>query len=172
MSISRRDGDFIISLLNIILYLAFQRPDQAMEARHHDIIAQMPQTIRAALSKFDLDSRIVVYTVCPTCHCTYKPRYDASSTHPIYNEFCTNQPQPESDICNQPLLCQINDEGGHLVRKPIKPFVYHDFHDYLASLLSCADLEEAMDKSCDNLMWTHNDPIPDYVEDVWDAEFL
>jgi hypothetical protein len=56
--------------------------------------------------------------------------------------------------------------------KPIKPFVYRDFHDYLASLLSRTDLEEAMDKSCDELMRTRNDPIPEYVEDVWEAEFL
>jgi len=29
-----------------------------------------------------------------------------------------------------------------------------------------------MDKSCDELMRTRNDPIPEYVEDVWEAEFL
>jgi len=171
MSISRRDGDLVMGLINIILFLAFQRPDGSMDTRHVDVIAQMPQTIRAALSKFDLDSRVVVYAVCPACHCTYKPRYNEGSTYPLYDEFCTNRPQPESDICGESLLRWIDDDG-HRIKKPIKSFVYHDFHDYLASLLSRADLEEVMDKSCDKLMETRNDPIPEYVEDVWDAEFL
>ena len=56
--------------------------------------------------------------------------------------------------------------------KPLKHFVYHDFHDYLASLLSQPDLESAMDKSCDDLMEVHNDPIPEHVTDIWKAEFL
>jgi hypothetical protein len=64
------------------------------------------------------------------------------------------------------------DDDGPLVSKPIKPFVYHDFHDYLASLLSRADLEEAMDNSCDNLMQALNDPVPEHVADIWEAEFL
>jgi hypothetical protein len=172
MSVSRRDGDLIMGLINIILFLAFQRSNGPMEARHVDVIAQMPQNIRAALSKFDLDSRVAVYAVCPVCHCTYKPRYDEGSTYPTYNEFCTNRPEPESGICGESLLRRVDDDNGHHVMKPIKPFVYHDFHDYLASLLSRADLEEAMDKSCDELMRTRDDPIPEYVKDIWEAEFL
>jgi hypothetical protein len=172
MGISRRDGDFIMSLISIILFLAFQRSNEPMEARHLDVMAQMPLNIRAALSKFDLDSRLVIYAVCPTCHCTYKPRYDEGSTYPIYEEFCTNRPKPESDICGEPLLRRFNDEDGHRVMKPIKPFAYHDFHDYLASLLSRADLEGAMDKSCDDLLQTLDIPAPEHVGDVWEAEFL
>jgi hypothetical protein len=170
MSISRRDGDLVIGLINIILFLAFQRADGPMEPRHHDVIAQMPQSIHDALSKFDLESRVVIYAVCPACHCTYKPRYDEGSTYPIYDETCSNRPEPESDMCNESLL-QV-DEDGHRIMKPIKPFVYHDFHDYLASLLSRADLEKAMDESCDNLMQSCNDPAPEYVKDIWEAEFL
>ena len=172
MSVSRRDGDLIMGLINIILFLAFQHSNGPMDARHVDVIAQMPQNIRAALSKFDLDSQVAVYAVCTVCHCTYKPQYDEGSTYPIYNEFCTNRPKPESGICGESLLRHVDDDNGHHVMKPIKPFVYHDFHDYLASLLSRADLEEAMDKSCDELMRTRDDPIPEYVKDIWEAEFL
>ena len=171
MSSSRRDGDFIIGLLNIILFLAFQRTSGPMEPRHANVLAQMPQSIRAAISKFDLESQTVVYAVCPKCHCTYKPRYDSGSTRPIYDRSCTNRPMPESSICGEPLLHRVNDDGHHIT-KPIKPFVYHDFQDYLASLLSRADLETAMDKSCDDLMSARNDPIPEHVTDIWEAEFL
>jgi Transposase family tnp2 len=171
MSISRRDGDFVISLINMILYLAFQPATGPIAPRHANVIAQMPQSIRDAVSKFDLESQTVIYAACPKCHCTYKPRYNSGSTRPIYDNTCTNQPTPDSDPCGEPLLRRM-DEDGHRVMKPIKPYVYHDFHDYLASLLSHADLEEAMDKSCDDLMRTVNDPMPEHVTDIWEAEFL
>ena len=144
MSISHRVGDLFIGLINIILFLAFQRADGPMELRHHDVISQMPRSICDALSKFDLENWVVIYAVCPTC--------------------------PESDMCNESLL-QV-DKDGHCIMKPIKPFIYHDFHDYLAGLLSCADLEKAMDESCYNLMQSCNDPAPEYVRDIWEAEFL
>jgi hypothetical protein len=60
----------------------------------------------------------------------------------------------------------------HHIMKPIKPFIYHDFQDYLASLLSCADFEMAMDKACNDLMRICNNPIPEHVTDIWEAEFL
>jgi hypothetical protein len=56
--------------------------------------------------------------------------------------------------------------------KPIKPFVYHHFHDYLAGLLSRPDLEQAMDKSCDDLMESLDQPPPKFVRDIFEAEFL
>lgn len=55
---------------------------------------------------------------------------------------------------------------------PIKPFVFHDFNDYVTGLLSRADLEEAMDQSCNTLMEELNNPKTVYVRDIWQAEFL
>ena len=56
MGISCRDGDMIIGLVNIILFLAFWQPDGVMWSQHEDVISQMPQSINVAISKFDLDS--------------------------------------------------------------------------------------------------------------------
>ena len=55
--------------------------------------------------------------------------------------------------------------------KPIKPFVYHSFHDYLASLLSWKDLEEVMDKAC-KLQGLIDRPLPSFALDVWQPELL
>ena len=131
----------------------------------------MPQSIRDAVSRFDLESRTVVYAVCPKCHCTYKPQYDGGSTQGIYKKTCTNRPKPKFGICGESLLHHVDDDG-HQVMKPLKPFIYHDLHDYLASLLSQPDLESAMDKSCNDLMEVHSDPIPEHVMDIWQVEFL
>ena len=56
MGVSRRDGDMIMGLVNIIFFLTFQQPDGVLQSRHEDIISEMPQSIEAALSRFDLDS--------------------------------------------------------------------------------------------------------------------
>lgn len=168
MSISRRDGDLVVGLLNIILFLAFQTSEHSMNSRQEDILAQMPQNIREALFKCNLDSSTTTFAVCPACHCTYEPSYKQGSTVPIYDEFCTNRRTPESEVCREPLLRRGKDDG---ILQPIKPFVYHDFHDYLASLLSRADLELQMDESCDKLMRSVSDS-PEFVSDIWEADFL
>lgn len=170
VDVSRNDGDFIMGLINIILFLAFTGPGGEISPKHEDIIAQMPQNIQQALSKFDLDSRTTTYAVCPACHCTYKPRYNKGSLVPIYDERCRNRPTPESGPCNEPLLHKSDRQTG--LSKPIKPFVYHHFHDYVGNLLSRPDLEEAMDKACDDLKGDLDNPPPEFVKDVWQAEFL
>ena len=170
VDVSRNDGDFIMGLINIILFLAFSGPGGEVTPKHEDIIAQMPQNIQQALSKFDLDSRTTTYAVCPACHCTYKPRYNKGSLVPIYEETCRNRPTPESGLCREPLL---HKRDGHTeLPKPIKPFVYHHFHDFVGNLLSRPDLEEAMDKACDDLKDDLDNPPPEFVKDVWQAEFL
>jgi Transposase family tnp2 len=169
IDVSRNDGDFILGLINIILYLAFADPAGVLAPKHEDVIAQMPQSIQEALSKFNLDSRTTTYAVCPACHCTYKPRFSKGSLVPIYDDICRNRPTPESDLCMKPLLRKSNDTGSP---KPIKPFVYHHFHDFVGNLLSRADLEEAMDKACDDLKNDLSKPPPEFVSDIWQAEFL
>ena len=90
MDVSHNDGDFIMGLIDIILFLAFSGPGGEVTPKHEDIIAQMPQNIQQALSKFDLDSCTTTYAVCPTCHCTYKPWYNKGSLVLIYDKMCCN----------------------------------------------------------------------------------
>ena len=93
-----------------------------------------------------------------------------------YPSTCTNVPYPGADICGQQLLhgtVDHNDSDNELKsRKPIKPFVYHHFHDYFANLLSCKDLELMVDKSCDDVMSTIHQEPPEFARDIWDAEFV
>ena len=48
MGVSHRDGDMIIGLVNIILFLVFRQPDGVMRSQHEDVISQMPQSITVA----------------------------------------------------------------------------------------------------------------------------
>ena len=70
----------------------------------------------------------------------------------------------------QPLLCKNNDRTWS--PKPIKLFVYHHFHDFVGNLLSPPDLEESIDKACDDLKSNLSKPPPEFVNDVWQVEFL
>jgi hypothetical protein len=168
MGVSRRGGDLIMSLIAIIVHLVYQN-NPGNETRHADTLAQIPSSITAALSMLNLDGQSTIYAVCPNCHCTYKPHFDHGSSIPIYPNRCSNKPKPESNECGEPLLEASNTSK---TTKPIKPFVYHHFHDYLAGLLSRPDLEQLMDKSCDNLMESLGQPPPNFVGDVFEGQFL
>lgn len=171
MGISRRDGDFLLGLLQIVLTLAFQPLDgRMMRPQHQDILTQIPDSIRTALSKFDLDAKTTTYAACPACHCTYEPQFRNGSTDPVYPANCTNKETPESEECGEQ-LCRKDGQDANAA-KPIKPYVYHSFHDYLAGLLSRKDLEELMDRSCDDLMASLPDPPLTMTTDVWEAQFL
>ena len=103
MGVSRQDGDFVLKLLNMILYLTFTTGGQ-VHPYGEEVLKQMPQEICNLLSKFDLKSRIVIYAVCPTCDCTFKPQFPNGPDSPTYPSTCTNVPYPGTDVCGQQLL--------------------------------------------------------------------
>ena len=90
---------------------------------------------------------------------------------PIYPTRCTNRLFGGDDLCDTPLLHDPNDSNdGH--GTPIKSFVYHHFHDYVASLLAKPGFEDLLDKPCDNVMQDLQGVAPSILKDVWDAEFI
>ena len=157
-----------MGLVAFIVQLVFTN-NPGSSSRHANILTQIPASIDAALSKLNLDGRTTVYAVCPACHCTYKPWFNRGSSIPIYPTHCTNKPQPENVECHESLLLA---QGNSQTPKPIKTFLYHYFHDYLAGLLSRPDLEQLMDKSCDQLMESLNKPLGTFIGDVFEADFL
>ncbi|KIK79709.1 hypothetical protein PAXRUDRAFT_16187 [Paxillus rubicundulus Ve08.2h10] len=127
---------------------------------------EIPATIESALAKFNLNYKTTVFTTC-ACHCTYAPTYVPGSNVPIYPEFCTHFPTPET-VCGE-LLLDVHANGE---RVPKKTFVYHDLNDYLASLLSRRDIEALMDQSCDILAASLLEPPPHFVKNPFEAQFL
>ncbi|KAG1866119.1 hypothetical protein F4604DRAFT_1928132 [Suillus subluteus] len=150
--IGRRHGQFLMGVLSLILSLAMEGDDDHSESRRQNTLAQIPRSMDTALSRFKLDAQTTPYAVCPACNCIYKPTADLGSSRAQYPTNCTNIPIPE-DV-------------------PIKTFLYHHFHDYLAGLLSRPDLEALMDKPCDDLLASIGSPPPHIIKDVWDANFF
>ena len=172
MGISRRLGDLLLNLFTMTLRFAFSVNSNNLSLRQWSILNQMPRTMDTVLSQFNLDSRTTTYAACPNCHFTYPPKFAQGSTIPVYPKECDNRPFPDSDPCKTQLV-ESTDNGIDL-SKPLKPYVYYHFHDYLASLLAQKDLEKLMDQPCDKLMASikANKPPAAYVSHVFDAEFL
>ena len=164
--VDTRGGIFIMGAISLLLYLAFQTSKGTPSLSQENILQRIPSTIQTALSRFQLSCKTVIYTVC-SCHCTYAPTYAQGSTVPKYPEFCTHCPTPEFE-CGEPLL-DMNACGDS---QPKKVFTYHEFNDYLANLLSRADIEVAMDNSCNKLAESLSSSLPCFVKDPFDAQFL
>jgi Transposase family tnp2 len=165
--ISRRHGEFFMGVLALILGLAMEAQNPHSESRRQNTLSQIPRSMETALSRFKLDGQTTAYAVCPACNCTYRPTTSLNSSHARYPTKCFNRPIPEDGPCDEPLLQPSAD--GKL--EPIKIFLYHHFHDYLAGLLSRPDLEVLMDRPCDDLLASIGSP-PHIIKDVWDANFF
>ena len=76
VSASRNDGDFIMGLLNILLFYAFSDGDNVSDLHHREILKEMPGDICSVLSKFTFQSKMTIYAVFPNCHCTHAPIFD------------------------------------------------------------------------------------------------
>ena len=167
---SRNSGDLIMGLLNILLFYAFSSDgDNVLDLCHWEILEEMPGDIHLVLSKFDFQSKTTIYAICPNFHCTYAPIFNPGDSITQYPSCCTHSPNAESALCGAQLLSNSKDNSAS---QPIKPFIYHSFHDYLAGLLSHLDLETIMDKYCDNLNNSLDSPPPEIASDVWEAQFL
>jgi hypothetical protein len=159
-------GDFILNVVRLLLAWAcnWESP----------ILDQLPTAVETILARFDFNEKTRTFAACPMCHCTYPPTFLPGSTVARYPTTCENHPYPDSDPCGSPLLKDSSSDDGIPSSKPLKPYVVADFHDYLANLLSRKDLESVMDRRCDDLMASirRNERPPNFVSDVFDAEFM
>ncbi|KAG2738861.1 hypothetical protein P692DRAFT_201811853 [Suillus brevipes Sb2] len=165
MGVSRSSCDLIMKIISIVLFLAFRRSDNGLNSSNTNILKQVPMTAESAKAKFHLTGKTVPYAVC-SCHCTYPPTYAPGSTTPIYPEQCTHHPTLTTE-CGEALL--VGDDGNF---RPRKTFLYHDFKDYLSSLLSRRDIEATMDQACDDLMDSIDSPQPSFIKTPFEAQYL
>lgn len=165
MGVSRRMGDLLIRLMYIAMQWAFRVGGRNREASKDQerILKQIPKTVETALKRLNLHSdHTITFAVCPECHANYPPAPIRNSTDAEYPSRC-NYRHLDAGVCGAELL-----QNG----KPLKTFVYHDFHDFLARLLSRRDIEAVMDESCDNARVSANESPPRYLADVFDGEYL
>jgi hypothetical protein len=172
LGFSRRSGDFIATMLYTLVGIAFSWMNGDLNAVQENILAELPRRIAEVVKRFNLDGQTTTYAVCPSCHSLHKAVFKSGSSTPQYPERCSNTILGKGE-CGTSLL-QDGWLSGLTSKKPIKTFVYHNLDDFVGSLLSRSDLEEYIDKSCDNLAASikEEEPRRSFVSDVFEADFL
>lgn len=166
MRISLCRGNFIITALSLLLYLAFQHHNGTLNFIHENIIKQIPLIIEEALARFNLKCKTISYAIC-TCHCIYMLTYWARLTISHYFKHYTHHPRPETQ-CWEPLL-HMSASGEHC---PEKTFLYYDFNDYLTNLLLWHDIKLMMDQVFNDLHNSLSSPSPHLVQHPFETCFF
>lgn len=151
LNLSRRSSEIIIGLLRILIGVLYSSGNSNTSSSvGSSVLTHIPKTLTPIMSMFDFDGRTIVYAVCQKCHHLYEPRFNLGSSEPIYPEHCTHIPSSEEGLCNELILGPSSHAS--LVMSPLKTFVYYDFDDYIAGLLSRKDLEARIDQACDDTL--------------------
>lgn len=152
MGVSRRDGDFIMGWISLLVTCLYEGMPGALS-----VPFKIPVTMDTVLGHFAMDGRFTTYAACPRCHATYAPLGDSDA----YPSRCTHKADPTraESICDEALL----DGTG----RPLRTFLHYSFRDYLAGLLSDRATEQAMDDACEAA--SH---VRDSVRGPFGADFL
>jgi len=157
-------------------------PDTEYTPGQRHVLSELPQTLEAALKTFKLDPKTRIFAACPNCHHTHDPRLNRLTGDPVYPKHCQNLVFPQKDKdspaapCGTPLLEQ---RQGKL--RPIKPYVFPDFTDHLASVLSDPEMVAMCNSACDKAWEAVQSAMAkepaggasaERVNNVFEAEFL
>lgn len=172
LGISRRGCHFLLEAVQYIVQLVLMRSSSTLSQRDRKLMSDFPLDPATATAHFGLDGKHEIYAVCPNpqCHKTYKPKYMGNSPIPIYPSFCTNQGIQADQSCDEQLTRPQVIHGVE-VHIPIKVFVYHDFKDWVAGLMSRPGFEAKMDSSW-NQLERDSEGIPLEMRDIFHGEFL
>ncbi|KAF7333828.1 Glycoside hydrolase family 92 protein [Mycena venus] len=166
--------DFILGTAKLLIKSAMALNAQenadgshSFDALQEKILEELPSSLYVAMSRLNLDGKIVMYAACPSCDHIHAPALSAFN-HPSWPAKCENTivGKEGRSICSAALLT-----SGKGPSRPIKPFLSPCFLDYLARLVSNPETERMLDEACDvAVSETLSDT--DFVKDVFQAEFL
>lgn len=152
-----------------MLQLAFMHSKTAIGPREQKLLSDLAADVRSPTQKFHLDGHYTIYAVCPNpkCHQTYKPSFDEQSPIPRYPPRCT-RPLFRSSHCCGEILTRPKRVLDSLIQAPIKTFVYFDFKDWVANILSRSGFEDTMDSAWDKRLNSH----PECTTDIFEGDVL
>jgi hypothetical protein len=164
-------------MVKVAIELAFKLNNEAgLSPKQQKILNDFPADIRAGMNEFKLDGRHTVYAVCPSCNKNYAPTYESTANGPDpvaqWPSICTYRKRQRGQRCKERLL-RKRVSNGKDVMVPIKPFVYYDFKDWQAGLLSRPGMEDLMDDAWKGVNDPSSDPNLDGVMgDIFHGDVL
>ena len=96
------------------------------------LLKWIPDDIRSATDKFNLEAKATVYAVCPKCHSTWKPSPSPDHVR-SYPKICKYSRYGSK--CKQQLT-RPRKIDGITFHVPIKQYISYDFEDWMAALLA------------------------------------
>nr|GAT58598.1 predicted protein [Mycena chlorophos] len=171
--------DTIILIIRASMSLSL-RPNEEFDAQQEQVLSEMPLTLDSAMRALKLDPKTTIYAACPSCHHTHPPKGTHRLTGDgVYPARCRNRVFIDKKglavACDTLLV-----ETRHGKVRPIKPFVYHNLKDYLASTLSDPDIVAECNAACDQA-WTavrnatekgNSKMSAEFVNNIFEAEFI
>jgi Transposase family tnp2 len=149
--------------MHYVLQLALTS-ESGLQQKDRNLLAGVPTDPETVFQHFNLEGRQTIFTVCPnpTCHSTYAPTFTDGSPIARYPTRCTRR--AFGSPCHE-YLVRTKSINNCNVLVPIKTYVYFDFKDWLAGLLSRPGMEEKMDGA-----W--RETTTDNLHDVFDGSVL
>ena len=150
--IGRRGCNFILSTVSYIAHVSALPGGISNHLSQHDqkMLSDFVSDVRIPADHFNIEGKYTIYAICPNseCHRSHKPTFLPDNPIPQYPSRCNHSHFP-GEVCDE-ILLRVKKVGSHTISIPIKSFVYFNFKDWLANLLSCPGLEERMDKAWKN----------------------
>lgn len=169
--IGRRGCNFILSTLSYIVHVTSLRGGISNHLSQYDqkLVSDFVSDVRVPTEHFNIEGKHTIYAICPNpmCHRSHKPAFLPGNPIPQYPSHCNHSPFP-GEVCNE-ILLRSKKIGNHTISVPIKSFIYFDFKDWLANLLSRPGFEEKMDKAWKGHLGTRGNGE---MQDIFDGSIL
>ncbi|CAK5276174.1 unnamed protein product [Mycena citricolor] len=181
VGISTNPMDLIIAFVNVIIQATMSlgtRGKRATPVQEY-VLKQLPTSLESALRRFKIDPATTVYATCPVCHYTHAPHENRLTGETSYPETCQGYVYPRRGawhVCGTAIL-----ESRHGKLRPIKPFVFTSFIDYIAAMLSDPEIERMCEKACDDALAAVRKALSknpeasvteEHVNNVFEAAFI
>jgi len=116
----------------------------------------IPEDIRTACQKFDLDPVTTTYTACPACSFLYSAI--EKDGYQIYPARCDFKCYPSSCPCSA-CLTKFGVKSGITIWVPVRPFILQSFTDFIGKLYWHPGIEEMIRQTKQHIIES---------DDVWD----
>lgn len=172
LHVSRRGCNFLLRMIRFS-YEILLRPITVaatgqLAPNHQKLLSEFPSDVRSAVNHTSLDTKCKIYAVCPNprCHHLHEAVSIEGSPIPEYPARCK---ACASRKRTSELLYRRNI-AGRTVPLPIKPYVHHDFQDWMGGLLSKPGNERMMDRAWDKSFEPSDQSTP--VTSIFEAKIL
>lgn len=172
LNVSRRGCNFVLNMIRYAFELMlrpFVNPTTSnLSPEHQSFLYDFPRDVRAPVRAMHLDTQCKIFAVCPDsrCHHLHEPKFHDGSPIPQYPHRC--------EACRshkrKTALLHTRVIAGKDVPLPIKPYVHHDFQDWMGGLLSRPGNETAMDTAWEETLKESTAATP--VTSIFGAKVL